>query len=334
VAAASVQGDGLVGPVGRAIASESAQAFRGASTRLVSVLICTRNRPRDVARAARSLLASTAENLELLVIDQSDDDLTERQFTAPNVDRRVRYLRAPSTGKPVAMNLGLRLARSSIVVVTDDDCEASSEWVGDMARELACRPRVALVFSRVVAAPHDPRAGYIPTFEPTNDRLVRSMLATCVRRGLGAGMAMRKEAVLALGGCDETIGPGTRFLSGDDWDLELRLLSRGWLVYEAASLSIVHHGFRSFAEGVEHSRQNWYGMGAVVAKPLRAGHPSGAVLALWQVAVNVLLAQVKAVARGRRPFGLRRIPAFCRGFLAGLLTPVDRDHLTYRPRSA
>jgi GT2 family glycosyltransferase len=299
----------------------------------ITVVICTRNRPSDIIRATRSVGLNTTDDVELIVVDQSDE-YDEGLFDGTGVVGRVQHLGIPAVGKPSALNVGLRAANAPVVVVIDDDCEVSAGWVAGMAQALDSRPDVALVFSRVVAGPHDSARGYIPTFDCIDDRLVRSIMATTRRRGLGAGMAMRRDAVLAIGGCDETIGPGTQFLSGDDWDLELRLLLHGWQVYEWTGLAVVHHGFRSFAEGREHSHRNWYGMGAVCAKPVRAGHGSGLVIAVWQITVNVLWAQIRMIARGHRPVGLRRIPAFCRGFARGLLTPVDRGTLKYRPRAA
>jgi hypothetical protein len=134
---------------------------------------------------------------------------------------------------------------------------------------------------------------------------------------------------LALGGFDDAIGPGARFKSGDDWDIELRLLMKGWQVYETANLWVLHHGFRTFADGRDHSRRNWYGMGAVVAKPLHAGHFEAVGIALWQVVANAAAPALVDLFHFRRPRGLGRIPAFCRGFATGLRTHVNCAELKY-----
>jgi glycosyltransferase involved in cell wall biosynthesis len=296
---------------------------------VISVLVCTRDRPTDAKRAVRSLLASRDVDLEVVVVDQSEGHDTQCRLAALD-DPRVRIVRTTGGGKPSAMNEGLRRARSSVVVVTDDDCEAPPDWVAGMTAALQARPDVALVFSNVIAAPHDRQLGYVPTYERRRDRMVRSVWATCTGRGLGAAMALRRDVVLALGGFDESIGPGARFGSGDDWDLELRLLLKGWHVYERADLCVRHYGFRTYAEGRDHSRRNWYGMGAVCAKPLRAGHPAALGLALWQLAANAGRPAAVDILHLHRPHGLGRIPAFSRGFLRGLTTSIDRTTLTYR----
>jgi GT2 family glycosyltransferase len=308
--------------------AETARDTTGPAARPVSAIICTRDRPDSVERAVRAVLASDAVTIELIVVDQSEGSSTKERLAAIG-DDRLRYVRGTCDGKPFGLNEGLLLARSPLVVITDDDCEPPPEWVAGMAQILATSPRVALVFSNVVPPPHDRRLGYVPTYERTADRVVRSIGATCWGRGLGAGMAVRRDVVLAIGGFDDAIGPGARFKSGDDWDLELRLLLKGWDVYETAHLWVLHHGFRSFADGRGHSRRNWYGMGAVIAKPLRAGHLEAIGVALWQLTANAAAPAVVDALHLRRPRGLGRIVAFLRGFGQGLRTPVDRTSLKY-----
>jgi hypothetical protein len=223
------------------------------------------------------------------------------------------------------------LARSGIVVCTDDDCEAPPDWVAGMAAVLRQRPDVGAVFSNVLAGPHDPAAGYIPHFEPESDRLLRSVLASRYMRGLGAGMAVRRDAVLGVGGMDESLGPGARFPSADESDIASRMLLRGWSVFQTTQVAIVHHGFRSLAEGREHGRRDWGASGAAMGKLVRAGHLSVMVLALWTFGSFAILPPMNDVLHLRRPRGLGKIVSFCKGFGAGMASPVDRRTMTFKP---
>jgi glycosyltransferase involved in cell wall biosynthesis len=144
----------------------------------------------------RAVPTSDAVTIELIVVDQSAGPET-RQRLAALADDRLRCIRGTCDGKPFGLNEGLLLAHSPIVVMTDDDCEPPPDWVAGMAMILATSPRVALVFSNVVAPPYDRTLGYVPSYERTSDRVVRSIGATCWGRGLGAGMAVRREVVLA-----------------------------------------------------------------------------------------------------------------------------------------
>ena len=298
---------------------------------IISALVCTRNRSASLVRTVRSLLADDSEAFELIIIDQSDGSDSETALAVFGADPRLRYVRTQARGKGAGLNEGLRLARGAIVACTDDDCEGPPRWAAEMARVLEGQPSAAILFCNVIACEHDRRAGYVPAYERHSDRLLRSVAAARHGIGLGAGMAVRRQAVLSMGGVDETFGPGSRFASGDDWDIALRALLSGWHVYDTASLSVLHHGFRTFAEGRTHARRDWLAIGAICAKPVRAGHPSGLILALWYFVGQALWPPIRDVLRLRRPSGGARIAGFATGFTRGLLTPVDRKTIRFQP---
>src|SRR4051812_16849140 len=323
---------------------------------LVTAVVCTRDRPDSLQQAVRALLQSEGVEFELIVVDQSSGPESERAMAALSAGPRIRYVRSASRGKGAALNEGLRLAATACTVFTDDDCEAPPDWMAGMARALEEQPTAAIVFSNVRSAPHDRSLGYIPAYERRRSRLVRSIAATCAGHGLGAGMAVRRGGgphlggvggafgpgagmavgrgfVLDMGGFDETFGPGARFPSGDDWDIPHRLLLRGWHAYECATVFTVHSGFRTFAQGRAHARRDWYAIGAVCAKPLRAGYWSSIVLPAWVFTSEALWPPVLDLLKLRKPRGFTRIAAFLEGFAQGMRTPVDRQKLLFVPRA-
>ena len=306
----------------------------------VSVLVCTRNRPEGLLRLLRSLLvepeapATEATSLEVIVVDQSDGPETSQAVASLGPDERVRFVRSRTRGKGAALNEGLALAGSEILVCTDDDCEAGSGWAEGMTRALQERPGAAVLFCQVLPTPgYDTQRGFIPAYLLSRSRTIASLSFRCSRFGLGAGMAVRTAAVRALGGFDPTLGPGSLFPSCDDWDIAVRTLLGGWQVYEAKELAIVHHGFRSFAEGVEHARRDWIALGAACAKPLRAGYWSTFTLPLWCFGAYAVWPPVWDLFCLRRPRGLTRIVSFVQGFARGLRTAVDPRTLAFAPAS-
>jgi glycosyltransferase involved in cell wall biosynthesis len=280
----------------------------------------------------RSLLQGD-DDFELIVMDQSEGPESGEALGAFKSDGRLRYVRTGARGKGAALNEGIRLATGDVIVCTDDDCEAPAGWITAMARAMESQPRVAVLFCNVLAPPYDPNEGYVPAYQRTTDRRLTSIAQARNGLGLGAGMALRREAVLAFGGLDETFGPGARFGSGDDWDISLRAMLRGWHVYDTAEVSIVHHGFRTLAEGRTHALRDWVAIGALCAKPIRAGHASAVTLASWMFVVQALWPPMRDILALRRPSGLSRIAGFASGFLGGLRTPVDRKTLLFRPRN-
>jgi glycosyltransferase involved in cell wall biosynthesis len=295
----------------------------------VSAVVCTRNRPGPVANVVRSLLVGNDDPLELIVVDQSDGPDTERALDEFRADSRLRYYRSNARGKGAALNEGIRAAGAPIVVCTDDDCEAPPGWVLGMARALESQPTAVVAFCSVVPVPHDRNAGYVPAFELKKSRLLRSVGAICGGLGIGAGMALRRDFVLSMGGLDENFGPGARFPSADEWDISIRALLSGKHVYETAELSIVHDGFRTFQEGRKHARRDWIALGAVCAKPLRAGHFQIAVVPLWLFSTQALWPPIADIFRLHKPRGLGRIVAFLEGFGSAFRLPVDRVTLRF-----
>ena len=203
-------------------------------------------------------------------------------------------------------------------------------WIDGMARAMAAQPRAVIVFCNVVAPPHDHAAGYVPGIERTEDQLLTSLSGARHGFGLGAGMALRRDAVLAMGGFDESVGPGARFASGDDWDIALRAMLRGWYIYHAASVSILHHGYRTMEEGRRHALRDWIAIGALCAKPIRTGHLVVVPLVLSLFFGDALWPPLRAALRLQRPSGLARIRGFLRGFIGGLRTPVEPGTLIFR----
>ncbi len=265
----------------------------------------------------------------MIVIDQSDDNATGQRLGAIPHQGELRYHRTRSRGVGPALQEGFEAARSPYILRTDDDCEVSPDWAAAMAKSLRDRHDVGVVFSNVVAAPFDPTTGYTPICERHQDEVIRSAFGTLRRRGLGAGVAYRREALEDIGGFDASLGPGCPLGATDDWDIELRVLLRNWLVFHNSAVEVVHHGYRSFAEGKIHARRDWYGIGALFAKLIRAGHPSVIPAAAWQLVAYGILPPINDVIHLRRPRGIGRVAAFFRGFGAALRVRIDRRTMRF-----
>jgi GT2 family glycosyltransferase len=290
----------------------------------VSVVVCTRGRGPLVCSAIDSILASVGVRIDLVVVDQSAFDDTAQAVAAFRDDPRLRYLRSFTVGVSRARNIGIRAATNDIVLITDDDVTVRPDWARNFVCELAPLERVAVGFCRVEAAPHDVTQGFIPDHEVERPVLVRSLLSKSRARGIGAGMAVRRGAVLAIGGFDEQLGPGAPLRSGEDRDLAARALTTGWWVYQTPDAAVVHHGFRTWAEGRELTRRDWYGIGAAYSKQLKCGHIAILAVLAHEVLYAGFVRPAALALVGRGSIGIRRVVYFLEGLGRGLRTPVDR----------
>lgn len=298
---------------------------------LVTALICTRNRGSSLTSTVSSILTSTHPNFEILVVDQSTDGETRQALTPFLQDERLRYVHQAAQGLGRARNLGLAEARGEVVAMTDDDCAVPPHWLETMAGIFEDYPQVAVAFCNVNPAPHDSHKGFIPAYQRSGGKLLLNSLDKCAARGIGAGIAVRRESVLALGGFDAMLGAGARFPSCEDGDLAVRALLLGYNVYETDAVAVEHAGFRTWEEGRSLARRDWIAIGAAYAKPLKSGYWRFAVVPAYELGRFALWPPLWDLLRMRKPRGLGRIAAFLQGFVQGWRTPVDPRTLLFRP---
>ena len=325
---------GLVTPPRRLVSEvEDSDTSPGHAVPAVSVVICTRGRGASVAMTVRSVLASRDVQLDVIVIDQSSDNSTRESLEQALVNPRLRYVSSKTIGVSRARNIGIRLARYPIVLLTDDDVTVPEDWCRAFARAVEPLDQVAVAFCAVDAAPHDRLSGFVPAHQVDRSIVVTSLGSKSRIRGIGAGMAVRRDAVLSFGGFDEQLGPGAPLRSGEDRDLAARALSLGWSVCQTTDTYVVHHGFRTWLDGQDLTRRDWYGIGAAYAK-----HAKGLdlrivpVIAHEVVFYGLLRPIYLALTKRRRLEGLKRLGYFAAGFARGIRMPVDRKTMLYRPR--
>jgi GT2 family glycosyltransferase len=106
-------------------------------TPTISVLICTKDRREDVARALASLRADgvAREGVEIVVIEETAD---------PRPIAGVRYVPLPPEGRGFAhvRNRAVAAARGSLLVFVDDDCEVERGWFEALVAPLQADPAV------------------------------------------------------------------------------------------------------------------------------------------------------------------------------------------------
>ena len=91
----------------------------------ISVIIPTYNRAHLISRSAKSVLAQTYPDFELIIVDDGSGDNTEEIIEAL-ADPRIRYLRHESNrGVSAARNTGIRAARGDYIAFQDSD----DEWL-------------------------------------------------------------------------------------------------------------------------------------------------------------------------------------------------------------
>jgi glycosyltransferase involved in cell wall biosynthesis len=105
---------------------------------MISVVVCTYNRARSLARTLEHLRQTSVPrelSWELIIVDNNSSDDTREVIEgfARSCDFQVRYLFEPKQGLSHARNTGIPQARGEIIAFTDDDACVSAEWLQELA---------------------------------------------------------------------------------------------------------------------------------------------------------------------------------------------------------
>ena len=287
-----------------------------------SVVLCTRNRP-DGALAAVTSVLRDVPTTQVIVVDQSQSDETERLLRPVVEGARGRVIRADPRGLGVARNLGVTFSSGAYIAFTDDDCEVCPGWLAGIRTALFRDPRLGLVFGNVVAPDYDRTQGFVPSYEVPRYVVADHIEQKTRIEGMGACMGILRETWQRLGGFDEALGSGAPFRAGEDADFAVRALLAGWHVAETPAAAVVHHGFRTWAQRDDLIAGYMYGLGAVNMKMLRmagwhALQPLTTLASRWLVGEPV-------IDLNHVPPRLARLFAFLRGAREGMRTPLDRN---------
>jgi len=224
----------------------------------VTVAVCTRDRPHDLARCLHALeQLDYAGELELIVVENAPRDERTERLVRERFPR-MRYLREDRPGLNWARNRAIRAAHGEILAFTDDDVVVDRLWVQSLARVFAEHPGVMAVTGLVEPLELETEAqlaferyggfgrGYVQRWLGVNRaggaRAASEHTATA-RFGTGANMAFRRSVFSRIGGFDPALDVGTVSNGGGDLELFFRLLKAGFpLVY--APQALVRHGHR------------------------------------------------------------------------------------------
>jgi GT2 family glycosyltransferase len=299
----------------------------------VCAVICTRDRPAQLRRALRSLQSQAASLAGVLVVDNSPTADTAIRTLIREEFATATYLHEPIPGLNFARNRALRAASAEVVAFLDDDAVAEPGWAAAIQTAFAADPALGACLGQVTAFSLETEGqrlfeanggfarGEAPILLPRDARVRRGLLRTpliawAIGVGSGCSMAVRRRAVLDLGGFDEALEIGPISPTGGDLDLIWRLLEAGYAVRYEPAVRARHEHRRTIDAVVEqiaaHHRGlvTWLSKAVVTSKPR---HRPGAVLFLaWRLCKPGLRLLLRVAGRDPLPaWAIRRVWAQC-----------------------
>jgi glycosyltransferase involved in cell wall biosynthesis len=110
----------------------------------VSVVVPTRNRPESLRRLLRSLESQLRSPDEVIIVDASEPPLDPGKLRLEHPKLALKYLHTPPSVCS-QRNAGIRLARSSHVLLCDDDMELPSNYTSELVRFVQSNPDAGCV---------------------------------------------------------------------------------------------------------------------------------------------------------------------------------------------
>jgi GT2 family glycosyltransferase len=201
---------------------------------MVSLIVATVGRVEELERLLASLEQQSYRHFEVIVVDQNPDERL-----APALSRHPRlaivHLRS-GRGLSRARNVGLRIARGTLVAIPDDDCWYPPDLLGRVVEWFASDPRFGLLGVSVRTAEGSPSG---PNSPARPRECAKRNIWGC---GVSTALFLRAQVCRDVGEFDENIGVGSAsaFQSGEETDYILRAFAHGFRMWFEPALT-VHH---------------------------------------------------------------------------------------------
>lgn len=231
----------------------------------LSVVVPTKDRPAKLDTCLEALRADIGAGDEMVVVDSGSSDAAAVAAVANKYDARL--VRSDRAGASLARNLGWQQATHDLIAFVDDDVRVHPGWADAMVAAFD-DDAVEFVTGGVVV-PADQKDAERPVAITSRTKPTRLDRDVDGDLGASANLGVRRRGLLAVGGFDERIGPGTWAASAEDLDLFDRLFRANYLGMFEPLARAEHDQWRSRCQLLVLDWRYGKGMGVRLAR-LRA----------------------------------------------------------------
>jgi GT2 family glycosyltransferase len=310
----------------------------------LTIAVCTRNRPVELARCIESLrkmrdgYPELAGRIGILIIDNAPSD----EATAALVARfpEVQYVVEKKPGLDFARNRAIQEATGELLAYVDDDAVVDHAWLEGLAQAWAVNPDAAAFTGPVLPYELETRAqvafeelgGFGSNFQRT--RFGREQAdSSCYPCGAGVfgcgcNMVFRRCALIELGGFDDALDTGAPLPGGGDLDMFYRVVRAGYPLISEPKLLVFHQHRREYAR-LRHQMWTW-GLGsmAYINKTWHSDPSERANICRWVwwwLAYQISKIVVPFARKSRKTWPLDLVLAEIAGGAAGLMGEYRRS---------
>lgn len=267
-----------------------------------------------------------------MVVDSASREPAAIEAIAINTG--ARYAREDLPGVNRARNRGWREATHDLIAYVDDDVVVDASWADAFAQSAQAHPAAAFITGRLGALNESAHGGVAVKDDAQATALTRTSRGDL---GHGANLLVRAAALHKVGGWDESLGAGARFMSAPEADLYDRLFLAGYEGRYEPSARAWHEQWRSPRELVRLDWRYGFGNGARLAKLVRTDRERAARVAseaAWGWGLKRLGPPVRDRNKTEAARVVARLAGTGAGFGRALFTRVRAGHYTNRSKRA
>ena len=276
------------------------------SAPVFSIVIPAYNSAPFVGAAIRSCLGQRITDLEVIVVDDGSTDATASIVEEHRArDPRLSLIRQDNAGGAAARNRGAAAAQADLITFNDSDDLLMPHYLEGVSMALAADPKAGFAYTGAWVLDDRPRrirrGPPLPRFAPpeelpsSTEGLLRAMLDG---NFISGSRTIRRDAFEGVGGYDANL----RFV--EDYDLWLRMMSRGWHPARVPERLTI---LRDRAGAAHTEARNMFGTLALVLGKLSAD--DNAPVAIRELARRRQQDYEAHLARARRPLAGRVLDA-------------------------
>lgn len=220
---------------------------------MISVVICTCNRPEELRSCLAALRNQTRRADEIVVVCSGSD----RSGEAVCADYpEVAPVKIEEDNVSLARNAGIRASQGEQIFFFDDDAEPEAHFLETMSALLAL-PKTGGVGGMVLTPSGEcefrngaiDRIGRRIPIRRANEPLPAGFLPTVK----GCGCGFRREALAAVGNFDRNL-----VFSFEEADAALAMAERGWRIRHSETARVLHRSAAGVYRNHGVAERNWY----------------------------------------------------------------------------
>lgn len=272
-----------------------------------SLIIGTLNRSDCIKYCLESLRNQTYKDFEIIIIDQSEDDLTEK-ILEDFCDLTIKYERVAFKGLSKARNEAIRHAKGDYYCLIDDDAYYSKDYLSNIEKHIKSNNKTIVTgylwncvtksdFINYKALPEEKKLSH------------RQVIRYCP----SPAISFPKKIISISGNFDEEFGVGAKYGAGEETDFILRAMRQGYAVKYYCDVKAQHPHEKLAANipavDIKKKCSYSYGFGAMFEKQFRLGNGMKVFPAFVE---KVLRFKLKCLLYGREDY-VKEKEAFWQG---------------------